>query len=117
MGRRRAARRGACSASGPGRGPNDCWVGPGRRAIHVIVYRDARLAEVQLRTFAQDRWAQVVESIDSRFQYDLKARARPADWLEWLHVLSDEFRKDDLGEPFEIPKTPLDRFDLDLDPE
>jgi ppGpp synthetase/RelA/SpoT-type nucleotidyltranferase len=64
--------------------------------------------EVQVRTEAQDRWAQVVEGLDSRFDWDLKHGDGPAEWLEWLHVLSDEFLKADRGEPFEIRPTPLD---------
>jgi ppGpp synthetase/RelA/SpoT-type nucleotidyltranferase len=80
----------------------------GYRAIHVIGYRDGRHFEVQIRTFEQDRWAQIVERIDSIHGYDLKHGQGPADWLEWLQVLSDELRKADLGEPYEIPPTPLD---------
>jgi hypothetical protein len=88
----------------------------GYRAIHVIGYRDQRYFEVQVRTFNQDRWAQIVERIDSNFGHDLKHGRGPATWLEWLHALSDELRKADLGERYEIPKTPLD-LDVDVETE
>ena len=37
----------------------------GYRGIHVIVKVDGRLAEIQIRTLWQDRWAQVVERMDA----------------------------------------------------
>lgn len=74
--------------------------GPGSTGFHFF--------EVQVRTQAQDRWAQVVEGLDSRFGTDLKHGNGPADWMEWLHMLSDEFRHADLGEPFTMPPTPFD---------
>jgi ppGpp synthetase/RelA/SpoT-type nucleotidyltranferase len=97
----------------------DQW---GYRAIHVIgrigtwYYGEPgspgwpawHYFEVQLRTAAQDRWAQVVERVDAAFGWDLKHGVGPADWLEWLHMLSDEFLKADRGEPFVIPPMPID---------
>jgi ppGpp synthetase/RelA/SpoT-type nucleotidyltranferase len=82
----------------------------GYRAIHVLIRVQGRLAEIQIRTEWQDRWAQVVESLDSARDFDLKHGQGPTDWLEWLLELSDEFRKADLGEPYTIPPTPHDRF-------
>ena len=98
----------------------------GYRAIHVIVHVGGRFAEIQLRTIWQDKWAQVVEAIDSqviegvlekganagatleelRTQIDLKHGVGPADLLSWLLKLSDEFRKADLGLPYEFPAYP-----------
>ena len=78
----------------------------GYRAVHVIVRLHDRIAEVQVRSDWQDRWAQVVEGLDSRFRSDLKHGRGPAEWLEWLHELSDELRKADLGEPYAIPAGP-----------
>jgi ppGpp synthetase/RelA/SpoT-type nucleotidyltranferase len=86
----------------------------GYRMLHVIGFRDERYFEVQIRSFEQDRWAQIVERIDSNYSYDLKHGRGPADWLQWLHVLSDELRKADLGEPYEIPPTPIDLL-VDVD--
>jgi ppGpp synthetase/RelA/SpoT-type nucleotidyltranferase len=94
----------------------DRW---GYRAIHAIgkvgtwyfegpASRRQHCFEVQVRTEAQDRWAQVVEGLDSRFGWDLKHGNGPADWQEWLHALSDEFLNADQGEPFTIPPMPFD---------
>jgi putative GTP pyrophosphokinase len=80
----------------------------GYRACHVIVRVDNRLVEIQLRTRWQDRWAQIVESIDSSMRWDLKHGNGPAEWLEWLHALSDEFRNADFGQPFATPPQPFD---------
>ena len=92
----------------------------GYRSVHIIIRLDGRLAEIQLRTVWQDRWAQIVEGIDSGVGkalteelgvdtskvFDLKHGVGPADLLDWLRVLSDEFRKADLGLPYELPPNP-----------
>jgi ppGpp synthetase/RelA/SpoT-type nucleotidyltranferase len=83
----------------------DQW---GYRAIHVVLAVEQRTTEVQIRTTWQDRWAQVVESLDSTYGWDLKHGVGPADWLEWLHELGDEYRKADLGIEFRTPPLPLD---------
>jgi putative GTP pyrophosphokinase len=80
----------------------------GYRAAHVVVRVDGRIVEIQVRTVWQDRWAQIVESLDSSGGWDLKHGNGPAEWLEWLHAVSDEFRKADLDEPFAIPPQPYD---------
>jgi ppGpp synthetase/RelA/SpoT-type nucleotidyltranferase len=94
----------------------DQW---GYRAIHVIGRvgtwyfgmgaGGSHFFEVQVRTQGQDRWAQVVEAVDSSFHWDLKHGNGPAEWLEWLHTLSDELLSADRGQPFEIPPMPLDQ--------
>jgi putative GTP pyrophosphokinase len=80
----------------------------GYRAVHIIVRLDERFVEIQIRTRWQDRWAQLVESLDSGMGTDLKHGRGPAEWLEWLHAVSDEYRKADLGLPFQLPPTPVD---------
>lgn len=80
----------------------------GYRAIHVIARLDGRFAEIQIRTNAQNRWAQLVEGLDAGMGTDLKHGRGPAEWLEWLHAASDEYRRADLGEPFQVPPTPVD---------
>lgn len=82
----------------------------GYRAIHLMLRRDGRFAEIQIRTVWQDRWAQVVERLDSGRGWDLKHGWGPTEWLEWLHALSDAFRRADLGQPSQIPTTPDDRL-------
>jgi ppGpp synthetase/RelA/SpoT-type nucleotidyltranferase len=84
----------------------------GYRPLHVVVRVDGLLAEIQIRTVAQDRWAQIVETLDKSNDWDLKHGHGPAEWLEWLHALSDAFRDADLGNPYSIPPLP---FDEDLD--
>ena len=83
----------------------DRW---GYRAIHVIGKPYDHLVEVQIRTQMQDRWAQIVESLDKALKLDLKHGRGPADWIQWLQELSDELRKADLGEPYAVPDTPFD---------
>jgi ppGpp synthetase/RelA/SpoT-type nucleotidyltranferase len=86
------------------------------RAVHVIVQipdeffpDDSHWAEIQIRTRRQDLWAQIVERLDKDRGWDLKHGSGPAEWLEWLHDLSDELRKADFGETWVIPPSPYDR--------
>jgi Region found in RelA / SpoT proteins len=81
----------------------------GYRASHLVVTLDRRFVEIQIRTVAQNAWAQIVESVDEVLGSDLKHGRGPADWLEWFHDLSDELRKRDLGQPFQLPPSPFDR--------
>jgi ppGpp synthetase/RelA/SpoT-type nucleotidyltranferase len=78
----------------------------GYRPLHVIVSVDELLAEIQIRTRHQDRWAQVVEGLDSRGSWDLKHGSGPADLLAWLRRLSDALRQGDLGLAVEVPPLP-----------
>lgn len=81
----------------------------GYRAVHLIVRVNGRIAEIQIRTVWQDRWAQIVEQVDGLLSSDLKHGRGPAEWLEWLHGVSDGYRLADLEKPFTIPEMPLDR--------
>ena len=83
----------------------------GYRAIHVIIQLEGRIAEIQIRTRWQDAWAQIVESLDSSLGKDLKHGRGPAEWLEWLHAVSDEYRKADLGRPYVTPPLPFDEVE------
>ena len=85
----------------PGDENGDQW---GYRAIHVVVRLDERLAEIQVRTTNQDRWAQIVKAIDKARGLDLKHGRGPADWVQWLQELSDALRNADLGKPYDIPR-------------
>ena len=80
----------------------------GYRAVHGVVRVEGRSAELQIRSQSQEFWAQIVEEIDARNGTDLKHGDGPAEWLEWLQNMSDTLRAADLGEPFEIPQSPLD---------
>lgn len=56
----------------------------GYRAFHVVVERDSRLIEVQIRTALQHRWAVNVESIGPRVGYALKDGVGPEPLLEYF---------------------------------
>ncbi len=82
----------------------------GYRAIHVVATLDGRHAEIQIRTRAQDAWAQLVEDLDRARTWDLKHGQGPDAWLEWLITLSDALRERDLGRPVQLPPSPYDQF-------
>lgn len=81
----------------------------GYRAVHLIVQTGDVLGEIQVRTLWQDRWAQLVEGLDSDFSSDLKHGVGDAEWLQWLREMSDQMRKADLGEPYWFPPLPTPR--------
>jgi ppGpp synthetase/RelA/SpoT-type nucleotidyltranferase len=51
--------------------------GDGYRAVHVVVQRDRRLVEIQLRTTWQHEWARTVESLDLIHGHGLKEGGGP----------------------------------------
>jgi ppGpp synthetase/RelA/SpoT-type nucleotidyltranferase len=58
----------------------------GYRALHIVVRREGALIEIQLRTYSQQRWAMLVEDLDSAFRLNLKDEQGPAEVLEYLRV-------------------------------
>ena len=60
----------------------------GYRALHVIVEREERLVEIQLRTVWQQRWAEQVERSQRILGEDLKDGVGPDDVLEYYERLS-----------------------------
>lgn len=56
----------------------------GYRALHLVVERDGRLIEVQIRTALQHRWAVTVESIGPRLGFALKDGVGPEPLLEYF---------------------------------
>jgi GTP pyrophosphokinase len=60
----------------------------GYRAVHVIVIRDRRRIEVQLRTPREHEWAVAVERTAARLGYGLKEGEGPADLLEYFRLAS-----------------------------
>lgn len=79
----------------------------GYRGVHVVVLRDARLIEIQLRTDPQHRWAETVERLGSRTGHNLKDGQGPKELLHYLEraaygtevqerglTLSQEFREE-----------------------
>lgn len=61
----------------------------GYRAVHVIVVRDGRLIEVQLRDPREHEWALAVERTGSRLGIGLKEGQGPAELREYFRLASD----------------------------
>ncbi len=58
----------------------------GYRAVHLVVRRDERRIEVQLRTDLQQIWADAVEAADSRLKLRLKDGEGPAEMLAFFQA-------------------------------
>lgn len=71
----------------------------GYRAVHVVVERDERLIEVQLRSERQHRWADYVEEVGRDIGHELKSAEGPAPVLKFLALLADAMALRDRGEP------------------
>lgn len=67
------------------------------RALHLIVLRDERLIEIQLRTFRQHSWAEGVERVTALSDHDVKEGRAPDDFLEYFRIASDAFWTMDSG--------------------
>jgi ppGpp synthetase/RelA/SpoT-type nucleotidyltranferase len=68
------------------------------RGLHVVVRLDDRLAEIQIRTSAQNLWAQLVEKLDEVRGTDLKHGVGPTDVLDGMKRLSELLRRQETGE-------------------
>lgn len=71
----------------------------GYRGIHVVVMRDHRLVEIQLRSEAQHQWAETVERLGSRTGYNLKDGQGPEDLLHYLERAAYGTNLQELGRP------------------
>jgi ppGpp synthetase/RelA/SpoT-type nucleotidyltranferase len=59
----------------------------GYRAFHLVVEKNGRLIEVQLRTLQQHRWAELIESVDRRNPgFSLKGGSAPADLVDYYRT-------------------------------
>ncbi len=70
----------------------------GYRGIHLIVERDERLIEVQLRTPIQHEWAIAVERMGSRHGHDLKSGSGPPELLMFFQLASEGMAIEERGE-------------------
>jgi hypothetical protein len=61
----------------------------GYRAVHVIVIRDGRMIEIQLRDPKEHEWALAVERTGSRLGIGLKEGQGPADLREYFRLASE----------------------------
>lgn len=74
----------------------------GYRALHLIVTKDGRAIEVQIRTLRQDRWANEVEQASRRRQVDFKSGAGAAEVHAYYSAMADLFAMQDRGETADI---------------
>jgi putative GTP pyrophosphokinase len=61
------------------------------RALHIIVIRDQRMIEIQLRTLRQHAWAEAVERVTALSDHDVKEGRAPEEFLEYFKLASDTF--------------------------
>ena len=69
----------------------------GYRAIHVVVLRDGRQVEIQLRTPAQQAWAAQGESIEQRTRIAIKDGEGPEELVRFLRVTVDFLARSETG--------------------
>lgn len=69
----------------------------GYRALHIVVERDGRLVEIQLRTPGEHEWAEAVERTDKRLGFDLKGGHGPRRLLDYFRLASDGLAMSDAG--------------------
>jgi GTP pyrophosphokinase len=70
----------------------------GYRAVHVVVLRDERPIEIQLRTPGQHDWAEAVERTAGRTGFALKDGQGPADLLRYFELASHGIASSEAGE-------------------
>jgi hypothetical protein len=70
----------------------------GYRGLHIVVERDGRLIEIQLRTPREHEWAEAIERTDKRLALDLKSGHGPAILLEYFRLAADALAMEDAGE-------------------
>lgn len=70
----------------------------GYRAVHLVVDKDERRIEVQLRTLTQHAWAELVEAVDRDVGHGLKEGRAPADVTEYYRFGADLLAANESGE-------------------
>jgi putative GTP pyrophosphokinase len=70
----------------------------GYRAVHVIVRRDGRMIEIQLRSPGQHRWAAIVEQTGARLRFELKDGEGPPELVRYFSVAADMIALQEAGE-------------------
>jgi putative GTP pyrophosphokinase len=76
----------------------------GYRAIHVVVLRDDRLIEIQLRSRAQQRWAVAVERTGVRLRQPVKDGVGPEPVLRYFWLLGEVIGLIEAGVPTDDPR-------------
>lgn len=73
--------------------------GTGYRARHFVVERYERRVEIQVRTRAQQAWANAIEQADSRFNLTLKDGTGPQSMLDYFSAAGAILYYDEAGLP------------------
>lgn len=84
----------------------------GYRAVHLIVVRDGRAIEVQLRTRGQQQWADAAESADARLGnrgVNLKDSEGPTEMIEYFSASGELIYLREYG--LDVPQFVTDRFE------
>jgi len=71
----------------------------GYRGVHIIVIRDGRRIEIQLRDPREHEWAVAVERTGARLDLRLKEGAGPADLKEYFRLASLGMYRDSVNMP------------------
>ncbi|MFI5932531.1 RelA/SpoT domain-containing protein [Actinoplanes sp. NPDC051494] len=82
----------------------------GYRAVHLVVERDGRAIEVQLRTRGQQQWADAVEAADARLGLTLKDGTGPPEMMEYFSATGELIFLREYGR--EVPAALAERFNL-----
>ena len=80
----------------------------GYRAVHVVVVESGRKVEIQLRTPAQNRWADEVEAAGDRLGHLLKNGQGPPELLRYFERAAYKLALEERGE------TPDEAFERDF---
>lgn len=70
----------------------------GYRAVHVVVVEAGRKVEIQLRTPAQNRWADGVEAAADRLKLPLKNGRGPSELLRYFERAAFKLALEERGE-------------------
>ncbi|MEH3033648.1 MAG: hypothetical protein PGN07_06335 [Aeromicrobium erythreum] len=84
----------------------------GYRAQHIIVVRNGRAIEIQLRTQGQQEWADAVEAADTRWGFrgvNLKDELGPEELKEYFRVAAEMIYRREFGVP--VDTALMDEFD------
>lgn len=80
----------------------------GYRAVHIVVRREGRAIEIQLRTRGQQEWADAVEAADSRMggkEINLKDEVGPPELLDYFRTAGEMIYRREFGIPVDVAMT------------
>lgn len=77
-------------------------------ARHIVVIRDARFVEIQLRTPLEQSWADAVEAADNRLALTLKDGIGPESMITYFALAAKQLRARELGDT--VDRATLEAF-------